>query len=61
MEIIKETDRTVLALTFDLAGCADGPEDLSTNPAYLEEAYAEKLSYPTRSAKRRTSRVVPKT
>jgi hypothetical protein len=58
MEIIRVPNRSVLALTFDLAGCADGPEDLSTNPAYLE-TYSE--PYPIRSAKRRTSRVVPKT
>ncbi len=31
---------SVLAMTLDLAGCAYGPEDLSTNPAYLE-AYGE--------------------
>lgn len=27
---------SVLAKTLDLAGCAPGPEDLSSNPAYLE-------------------------
>ncbi|MEP7013061.1 MAG: CopG family transcriptional regulator [Acidobacteriota bacterium] len=27
---------SVLAKTLDLAGCAAGPEDLSSNPVYLE-------------------------